>query len=141
MAKGQWSVRAGASVIAWLVLFLPAGAEQPSPPGGPEDSAPEAYRANWPGFRGPFGHGVCSGRRPPLDWDGTSGRNVLWKVPVPLPGNGSPVVWGDRVFLTGATARKRAVYCFDADTGRLRWQRSIENVVGSAHKPPDVLAE
>ena len=128
-------------ILFWLAACPLAWSDSPPPSGALVQEEREAYVKNWPGFRGPFGRSVCDGRTPPLEWDGATGRNVRWKVSVPLPGNSSPVVWQDRVFLTGATARKREVYCFDADTGRLRWQASLENVPGSPDKPPEVLAE
>jgi outer membrane protein assembly factor BamB len=46
----------------------------------------------------------------------------------------SPVVWGDRLFLTGADAGTRQVYCLHADTGELLWQHDVDDVPGS---PPD----
>ena len=71
----------------------------------------------WPRFRGPGGLGIsaytqrarCLGRP-------SRARASLWKTPVPLPGNNSPVVWGKRVFLSGADEHRREVYCFDAET-------------------------
>jgi len=134
-------VRVGSLVIVWLLAWPGSWAGPPSDAAVSAEPERQAVLANWPGFRGPFGQAVCSGRQPPLDWDGASGRNVLWKVPVPLPGNSSPVVWSDRVFLTGATEEKRQVYCFDANTGQLRWQRSVENVPGAPAKSPEVLPE
>jgi outer membrane protein assembly factor BamB len=47
---------------------------------------------------------------------------VLWKTPIPLPGLSAPIVWGNKVFLTGASAEKREVYCHDLATGTLLWQ-------------------
>jgi len=55
--------------------------------------------ANWPGWRGPGGTGVSSSASFPVEWNGT---NVRWKTPIPGRGHSSPVVWGDRVFLTTA---------------------------------------
>ncbi len=99
------------------------------------------HSVNWPGFRGPCGLAVCEGRRPPLVWDGASGRNVRWKVRLPLPGTSSPAVWQDRVFLTGATAERREVWCFAAADGRLLWRGSVQNVPGSPSEPPDILPD
>lgn len=98
----------------------------------------------WPGWRGPTGQGVCAEKAPPLKWDRTT--NVRWKVALPDAGNSSPVVWGDRVFLTQASektlwppqkppnwppntspggfavAEKRSVMCFNRADGKLLWQ-------------------
>jgi outer membrane protein assembly factor BamB len=50
----------------------------------------------------------------------------------------SPVVWGDRVFLTGADKQRREVYCLDANSGDLLWQRAVKNVPLSKPSPPDI---
>ena len=67
----------------------------------------------WPCFRGPHGSGVSAYTNVPDSWDDASGKNILWKTPVPLPGMSSPVVWADRVFLSGASKDRREVYCLD----------------------------
>jgi outer membrane protein assembly factor BamB len=97
-------------------------ATAPAVPLGPAPSAKEVA-AEWPCFRGPLGGGISAFPDPPLDFDGATGKGVRWKVAVPLPGVSSPVVWGRRVFVTGASATERAVYCFDADSGALLWRR------------------
>ena len=79
----------------------------------------------WPGFRGPGGSGIWGGKHAPTVWNGRTGEGVLWKKPVPLGGHSSPIVWGDRVFLTGADKKSRQVYCFDAKTGDLIWRREV----------------
>ena len=88
--------------------------------------------ANWPQFRGPGGNGIAVHQDPPTDWDGPSGKNIAWKAEVPLPGKNSPVVWGDRVFLSGADASSREVFCWDAATGALRWRTSVPTGSGVA---------
>ncbi len=95
-------------------------------------------RKNWPRFRGPGGAGISAYTNVPAKWNGKTGEGVLWKSPIPLPGKNSPVVWGSRIFLTGATRKKRQVYCFDADSGRILWQRDVKNVPGGVSKPPNV---
>ncbi len=54
---------------------------------------------DWPRWRGPFDTGVARGDAP-LEWSDT--RNVAWKLAVPGLGNSSPVIWGDKLFLTSA---------------------------------------
>lgn len=85
----------------------------------------EEAMAQWPSFRGPDGSGVTMLDSIPDDWDGPSGRNILWKSPVPLPGHNSPVIWGNRVFLSGATEEQQQVYCFDLNTGTLLWTGDV----------------
>jgi len=79
---------------------------------------------NWPRFRGPLGSGVAASGEMPLRWDGQSGAGVAWKSPVPLPGNSSPILWGDSVIVTGGDEQQREVYCFAAASGELRWKWS-----------------
>src|SRR5262245_15463436 len=56
---------------------------------------------NWPGWRGAGGQGQCSEKDLPLTW-GTK-ENVRWKVALPDAGNSTPVIWGDKVFVTQAS--------------------------------------
>ena len=68
--------------------------------GGTWSAAVEpAPDARWPGWRG-NGQGVVTGARVPLEWSET--KNVLWKTELPGRGHSSPIVWGDRIFLTTA---------------------------------------
>ncbi len=85
----------------------------------------------WPRFRGPGGLGVAIHAEPPTSWDGAAGTGILWKTEVPLHGQSSPIVWGDRVFLTGGSGEKLQVYCFDTATGKLLWTGSMSDVPGS----------
>jgi outer membrane protein assembly factor BamB len=55
------------------------------------------HAQNWPGWRGPGGTGVSSESSFPVSWDAT---NIRWKTPIPGRGHSSPIVWGDRIFLT-----------------------------------------
>ena len=57
---------------------------------------------NWPGFRGTNAAGVADGKPTAVKWDATSGQNVAWKVPVAGVAVSSPIVWGDRVFVSTA---------------------------------------
>ena len=58
--------------------------------------------ANWPSWRGDLaGSGKVSDNSVPLKWD--SKKNIRWRVPLPDRGNSSPVIWGDKVFITQAT--------------------------------------
>ncbi|HDP34002.1 MAG TPA: hypothetical protein ENN29_02710 [Candidatus Hydrogenedentes bacterium] len=79
----------------------------------------------WPNFRGPGGYGIAYYSTAPTAWNVASGENILWKTAAPLPGFNSPVVWDDRVYLTGADEQRREVFCFDADTGELRWRTLV----------------
>jgi outer membrane protein assembly factor BamB len=124
-------------------------ASQPAPAGGAAVPAADVEGAvlwarrlqEWPAFRGPDGGARAGGDGYPTDWDGATGRNVLWRAALPLPGFNSPVVWGDRVFATGADATARAIFCLDARDGRLLWRHEVEGVPGSPATPPAVTPD
>lgn len=92
----------------------------------------EAKTDNWGHWRGPTGNGVSTTATPPTEWSST--KNVKWKVAIPGRGSGSPVVWGDRVFVVtavpaeGNTRNPRElafkILCFDRNSGKLRWQQT-----------------
>ena len=121
----------------------PAPAEAPAaaPAAAADLPGPSAeeWAAAWPRFRGPLGSGISPYTNIPTVWDGAGGENVLWKTPVPLEGNSSPIVWGDRIFLTGADEERREVYSFDAGSGELLWQREVPGTPQSTAQPPQVM--
>src|SRR5262252_8339996 len=83
------------------------------------------WAGNWPGWRGPEGSGVCSEQSLPLKW--STNENVRWRIPLPEPGNSSPIVWRDRVFVTQAVQqdKRRTLMCFDRANGKLLWQSGV----------------
>lgn len=112
---------------------------------------------NWPQFRGPGSTGVADENQLPETWSTTEG--VAWKADIPGRGWSSPVVWGDRVFLTSVinssaseAARKGLyfggdrpkpptsehswnVYCLDLSTGKIQWEKTVNVGIpkGSSH--------
>jgi outer membrane protein assembly factor BamB len=80
-----------------------------------------ACAADWPQFRGPNGSGVAPDRDLPVQFG--PDRNVAWKVKVP-PGTSSPVVAGNRLFLTAFEGDQRIVLCLDAASGAALWRRA-----------------
>jgi outer membrane protein assembly factor BamB len=80
---------------------------------------------NWPAWRGPEGTGVAHDPDVPLHW--SDKQNVRWRAPLPDRGNSTPVVWGDRVFVTQAIEKenRRTLMCFDRGNGRLLWQSGV----------------
>ena len=92
---------------------------------------------NFTNFRGSGGTGNASKRNIPVSWDGNSGLNILWKTAIPLPGQNSPIVWGNRVFVTGANGVKQEVYCFDRISGEILWTAQV----GAVNQKPTVSEE
>jgi len=99
-----------------------------------------AYGENWPGFRGPDGSGVSSDKNPPMKW--SDSENLKWKTALPGPGSSSPIVWGDRVFVTcysgyGVSRRsagsmsdlKRHLLCIDRTSGKILWTKTVASTV------------
>lgn len=95
-------------------------------------------RKNHTGFRGPYGLGINYNKNIPVEWNGSAGKNILWKKAVSLPGMNSPVVWGQYVFLAGANATTRKVYCFNRSTGAIIWEKELKKVTGSPASAPKV---
>ena len=91
----------------------------------------------WPRFRGPGGLGISAYTNVPTKWDGKSGEGIVWKTAVPLPGNSSPVVWGQRVFLSGADETHREVFCFDVQSGTLVWHTVVPGTPQSTAEPAE----
>ncbi|MFC1560893.1 PQQ-binding-like beta-propeller repeat protein [Candidatus Latescibacterota bacterium] len=98
----------------------------------------EEIRNNWPNFRGPEGIGVAYNTTVPTTWDGTTGENILWKTEIPTPGYNSPIIWGKRIFLSGADRQTQVIYCIDADSGALLWQQELNDIPGSPEDRPRV---
>jgi outer membrane protein assembly factor BamB len=118
------------------------GAVETERPGATDRGPPtlEELAAQWPAFRGHDGSGVAAESDVPRRWDATTGENIAWMTKIPLPGTGSPVVWGDRVFLTGADARREEVYCIDAGSGAVLWKKGLV-VIGSRMDPPEPMQD
>lgn len=85
-----------------------------------------AAAGDWPAFRGPDGNGISTGKNVPQVWG--PNQNVKWKAALPGPGDSSPIVLGKRVFVTCATdkGRNRSLFCFDRDTGKDLWVKTVE---------------
>jgi outer membrane protein assembly factor BamB len=87
----------------------------------------------WSRWRGPSGQGLAVGAGYPASWSAT--ENVLWKVPDPGAGNSSPIVWGDRIYLTTAYNRgaKLSVVAFRRADGAKVWETFAPAHAGYAH--------
>lgn len=110
-------------------------------------SAASATPPNWPSFRGPFASGVAKDDKPPTTWNVKTGENIKWKTPIPGLAHSSPIVWGDRVYLTTVVGEKPnptlrvglygespdnpeefshdyRLLALDAHTGEIIWQKT-----------------
>jgi outer membrane protein assembly factor BamB len=84
-----------------------------------------AWADNWPSWRGLHANGISDERTLPLTWSVT--QNIRWKVPLPEPGNSTPVVWGDRIFLTQSLdkGKRRALIAYRRADGKKLWQQEV----------------
>jgi outer membrane protein assembly factor BamB len=84
---------------------------------------------NWPGWRGPRGDGTSAESNVPVRWNVAAGENVLWKTPLAAGGHSSPIVWQERVFVTGCVAdtQERMLICLERDSGKVSWQKTVLN--------------
>lgn len=79
----------------------------------------------WPAWRGPRLDGSSHEKQVPVHW--SARENIAWKVEVPGIGHSSPIIWGDRIFVTSCLEKKqeRVLLCFDRQSGKQLWQRVV----------------
>ena len=84
-----------------------------------------AWAGEWPCWRGPRGDGVSEETNVPVRW--SAAENVAWKVAIPGHGHSSPIVWGNRVFVTTYVEQgdKRVLLCLDRASGRTLWEKTV----------------
>jgi outer membrane protein assembly factor BamB len=140
----RWAVTVGLVILGSGALFLTI---MPWIDLSTADTQATSYpsmaeiKKNWPRFRGPGGLGTSAYTNIPESWNGTTGEGIIWKSKVPLPGHNSPIVWEDRVFITGADPNKRQVYCFDALSGKLLWERNVKDVSEGSAEPIEIMED
>src|SRR5262245_11358135 len=79
--------------------------------------------ADWTQFRGPNASGLCSCGRLPAEFGPQ--KNVLWKTDVPV-GNSSPILVGDRIFITASEGDELITICLSRTTGKIQWRQSVQ---------------
>jgi outer membrane protein assembly factor BamB len=113
----------------------------------PEDATVSSV--NWPSFRGIGARGVADGQQPPVTWDATTNKNVLWRTSIAGLGNSCPVIWEDRLLITTARSEQAnldvriglygdvdsvvddseydfQVLCLHKRTGHILWERTVK---------------
>lgn len=97
-----------------------------------------AKAGNWPQFRGPGSAGISEDKGFPIEW--SESKNLKWKTALPGPGSSSPIVWGDRVYITcysgygagrgGSMSKlKRHLLCLGRDSGKIIWEQTVASTV------------
>jgi outer membrane protein assembly factor BamB len=118
-----------------------------------------AQAADWPQFRGASASGIGAGANPPVRWDAVKGTNIQWKVEVPGLAVSSPIVWGERIYLTTAVSSDKLqkfkaglygntdsvsdlslhvwkVMAYNKQTGKLLWERTAHQGVPKTKRHP-----
>src|SRR5262245_52497324 len=110
-------------VPAALLVGHAIGLSGQEPPAAVRMVAVEGEGAKyWPRWRGPSGQGLVSGAGYPDSW--SASQNVRWKTALSGDGNSSPIVWGDRIFITTAydNGRRVSVIAFRRTDGTKLWE-------------------
>jgi outer membrane protein assembly factor BamB len=92
---------------------------------------------NWPFFRGDGSHGVAGGDAYPTSWDGPGGKNIKWRTAITKAGKNSPVIWKDKLFLTGAENNICEVYCINKNDGKIIWTGDASGFQGASKEVPE----
>jgi len=104
-----------------------------------EDFIPHEF--NFPFFRGQDGRGIAGGSGYPTEWDGVQGTNIKWKLKIPKYGKSSPIIWGDKLFITGAEGTVGEVYCIDKNSGGILWSVPSTGIEGEPEELPEMDME
>jgi outer membrane protein assembly factor BamB len=99
-----------AASLCWLCLFLTT-----------------APAEDWTRFRGPTGQGHSIEQHLPTAWNAATGTGIRWQVPLAIAGWSSPIVVGNRVYLSGTTDEGKSchVLALDADSGQTIWDQEV----------------
>jgi outer membrane protein assembly factor BamB len=137
---GEKKAKPSRTITRTIGATRTAGARTPAPAG------PKSEKGSWPSFRGAQASGIAEGQNLPDHWNVKTGENILWRTPIPGLAHSSPVVWGNRIFVTSAVSsdpkatfrpglygdgdaskdRSRhrwMIYALDKQSGKIIWQR------------------
>lgn len=138
--RSTWSPASETKVKPSRTIARTAGGRVPSRAGT------NTEKGSWPSFRGAQAAGIAEGQNLPDHWNVKTGENILWRTPIPGLAHSSPVVWGNRIFLTSAVSsdpkatfrpglygdgdaskdRSRhrwMIYAIDKRSGKTLWER------------------
>lgn len=93
----------------------------------------KAHAQEWTRFRGPNGSGISTAKTVPVTWNE---EDYNWQIDLPGQGHSSPVLWGEKLFLTSADveAGERYLICIDANSGKTLWQHGYSFAKHKKHK-------
>lgn len=113
-SQGNAAVFSSVELVDWMLGFSIHG------------NSSSADGGDWPSWRGPYGNGIAeAGQTLPTEWSET--KHVQWKASVPGRGHSTPIVVGDRVFLTTAREQEgtQSVLCYSFSSGELLWEKIL----------------
>jgi len=151
-----------APVLRLLIAVLVAATAQqtvgPSPTAEDFVLTPKETGQPWPSFRGLNASGVGDGQGAIVEWDATTGKNVRWKTPLPGVANSSPVIWGNRLYVTTAVSSSGdttfqagnaginahgdvsehswRLYALSASDGSIVWEKEVHKGVPRTKRHP-----
>jgi outer membrane protein assembly factor BamB len=119
----------------------------------------DSTNVHWPSFRGAQARGVAEGERTPEHWSVSRNESIRWKTAIPGLGHSSPIVWGNRLFLTTAekegdeaklkvglygdiqpidenAVHRWVVYCLDKNSGKILWSQTSHEGVPQMKRHP-----
>jgi outer membrane protein assembly factor BamB len=137
--RSTWAPLTEVKTVPARTITRTAGARPPS-------NTKNSSKGSWPSFRGPEASGIADGQNLPDRWDPKTGENILWRTPIPGLAHSSPVVWGNRIFVTSAvssdpkatfrpglygdgdaskdrTRHRWMIYAVDKKNGKVLWER------------------
>src|SRR2546422_5067739 len=120
---------------------------------------PAGAQTNWPGFRGANADGIAKGAATVTLWNVDESENVLWKRPIPGLGHSSPIIWGDRLFVTTSVNQRKTaplkvglygdpasaedndvqqwkIFCLNKKTGKILWDKTAHESVPKQKRHP-----
>ncbi|MFQ5506069.1 MAG: PQQ-binding-like beta-propeller repeat protein [Planctomycetota bacterium] len=149
-------------MISPSFLILVSAAMQAQEPSSPRaassQKSEELAETSWPSFRGRNARGVAEGFSTPLHWDVEKGENIAWRTEIPGLAHSSPVIWGERIFVTTAVKEGTAelivgrygsvtsledrspheyqLWCIDRNDGEVLWKRTAWKGVPAIKRHP-----
>lgn len=157
---GTWSGGDHGGHLFGNIVPLDDAKESPAADDREEIASDQEANVHWPSFRGEFARGIANGFPTPTEWSVPENRNIEWKTPIPGLAHSSPIIWGDRLFVTSVVAvdEKEAelkvglygaiapvndegvqrfnVYCLDKETGEVLWVRTAIETVPKVKRHP-----
>jgi len=125
--------------------IVPAGGDKPEQQPAKNNNAGK-QAANWPSFRGSHANGIAEGYSTPVTWNVETKQNIRWRTPIPGLSHSSPIVWGNRLYVTTAVKEGKAdlkvglygnitsvpdegrhefrLLCLDKNTGEVLWSKT-----------------